>query len=446
MSTKQKHLETEERVVGQLCQKMHVEAEEEQRAVTQAKHVSLSEHASLQGEHDALLQKIAAERFAWRQDRDALLEDAETKWCFERAQVKGLEEQLTKGHAELVQLHDLELQCEEAKWETAVVEQQKEEMSMLMRSTEEEMAQQQATDRDMFNTELGQAQKREEALSWQLERLHTLLVNDSATVAQQGASHAATLQKLQYEYGEEEAARKADRAEMRRMRRGASQERKQRENLRSKNTALNTEVVQLRERLKGNEGQLKLYREELDRKRTLLLSFSARKDATGREEEAREEREERSRRALQKAQRELARRDAMTVDLRKEAAEARLLQEKQGKGEEACLSKIKALASELRKKDQKLHEANARASTLESKLVAQEQNAAPEATIRKSMCASKPSPGIDNQHKPEVAESPVPARHVDDQVISSALNDPAIAESIRILNLRCEDMSDFLPP
>lgn len=319
---------------------------------------------------------------------------------------------------------------------------------------------------------------------------------------------------------DQNASRRSERAEVKRLQRVIAQERDQREQLRQRAADSEREVAQLRASIKDTEQQLRLCREDADRKRALVTVLQRRcgqaspdascgtaaADLVGSETGAKLDE---ARRRLSAAQKDLARKDLAIQELSKELQQARIqLQEQRRREEtgaaraEADAARARALRAEAQRKDEALRQAQSRAQVFQAELAAHERAASTArasrfisqrtgATARSaedprfaslekrrlpvvspSDSFSGPLPLTDDSHYAEEttaqphlpggsspSATPEPFSALDRALQSSAssallsaggpfssLDVSAVEDSINILNLRAEDLGDFLLP
>eukprot|EP00927_Polykrikos_kofoidii_P078680 TRINITY_DN75489_c0_g1_i1.p1 TRINITY_DN75489_c0_g1~~TRINITY_DN75489_c0_g1_i1.p1 ORF type:complete len:868 (-),score=189.53 TRINITY_DN75489_c0_g1_i1:147-2534(-) len=214
---------------------------------------------------------------------------------------------------------------------------------------------------------------------------------------QKGAADASALCKVpndveaeKCDVSDEQRAAKGpsartERIEVRRLQRQLIQEREQREQLRARFGALEKDAAQLRQRARDADAQLKLTREESERRRALIASLhercAAASAACKEEQEIAHEGSE-AVRQLQLAKRDLGRRNAAIRELGQEISETRHRQAERSQQEQAEASRAeaeaarsRALRAEAQRREQALRDARAEAQVLQARLAAEESEA-----------------------------------------------------------------------
>jgi len=234
------------------------------------------------------------------------------------------------------------------------------------------------------------------------------------------------------------------RRELKRLRRLLMLERKHQDQLKAKAAASEKEVTEVRRQLFESESQLRLCRDESDRRRGLITALQKRcaaADVASKEEQDVKRDSEDIVRRLHAAQRDLVRRDAYAQELRAEVTECkqRLLDQRQR--EEADVARSRSLRANCRRQDQALRNARSEAESLEARLAKSEEKAQ-ERQLRQALQMSAPCTAPLSTPPSKAAQSvimtPPPP------TVRSFIEDSALEDSLQILNLRREDLLEFL--
>jgi len=190
--------------------------------------------------------------------------------------------------------------------------------------------------------------------------------------------------------------------ELKRLQRRQAQEREHRERLRLRVDAAEAEATEWRQQCKEAETQVKLLREEADRRRTMIASLQQRVRGIDAAAASKAEKDvEDAKQAAQIAKRDAARKDALVQEMRQELIEARHKRLELQNREEAAEGrlaaeggKIKALKSESQRKDASLRSIRAQVDVLQMRLHSEEcECEARESQIRKLKASVASSQG-----------------------------------------------------
>eukprot|EP00929_Paragymnodinium_shiwhaense_P067945 TRINITY_DN34153_c0_g1_i2.p1 TRINITY_DN34153_c0_g1~~TRINITY_DN34153_c0_g1_i2.p1 ORF type:complete len:1989 (+),score=598.47 TRINITY_DN34153_c0_g1_i2:202-6168(+) len=478
-----------------------------------AKHQVADEVCRLQAEGARLRQALAEQnertraREAGQEKRAAELtkdgEDLRGKLRSYRREQLELEAQLASAEKNFEQLQAVrdrrlvgdrkQLRDEAAVLEKALHAERQEAQALSQRCQEEVVAAQ----RDDFwlMRELAAARGRETALLHELERLRGLVLFDAGqdavaavTAEPMIASHGA-VERL----GMQERDRSELQSEARRLKKQLADERQRREQLRSRLTTCEKEAEALKQKGKDTETQLRMHKDEAERRRALIESLQQRcaaADVESKEEQETLREAEETAKKLQVAKRDLGKRDSAIRELGQELGAARKVRaelEEQLRARdtrvEAQSSRIRVLTTQAQQKDATLKEARTEVLALQSALRREESHARERLARRDSRAGKEPAargqahhsvsqppkveaasdapsveaPGemeesafseplpsssIHEQH--EAAEQPRPPRLPSRLWESLSIDSSALQDSLQILNLRPEDLDGFL--
>lgn len=326
-------------------------------------------------------------------------------------------------------------------------------------------------DDDAWQREFVASRSREAALLQEIDRLRAI----SSKVTKLAQSPASS------EPASEKECHVSDRKESRRLQQHLVQEREHRDQLLKRVSSLTAELSEQQESARDLEHQTRQLREESERRRTVIATLQnrSRKIDESRLLQDRDSNEE-LRQTVQQTKREVTRKSAVITELRAEISEARQWKSEQQRRDErnevrqeADLARARALRAESQRLEQALRSEHGRAQALQERLCEQEreseisrtrlsrvkmrleatrselrEQAGDRVALSGSLAATSATAAharaLDSDARQGVDQSEAVSNSPPADAILCTADDSAIKETLKILNLCPDDLSEFM--